>query len=120
MAQKNNDELYARLILDELKSVSPSFDRLYNDVLETQTLTSSGSKVAATIRRCIFLPLRAKVHSRESVQTVARYADARPINARSVKGSSMVIAQMATMGTKHIQVTPTICSISVAWQGIKS
>ena len=44
MAQKNNDKLYARLILDELKSGSPDFDRLCSYVLETQTLTSSGSK----------------------------------------------------------------------------
>ena len=41
---KNNDASYARLILDELKSSSPDFDRLCNDISEIQRLTKSGSK----------------------------------------------------------------------------
>jgi hypothetical protein len=58
-----------------------------------------GVKDAATIRRCIFLSLRVKGHSRESEGAVARYADSRPIKARSLKGSCMGVAQMATMGS---------------------
>jgi len=44
MAQKNQDALYAGLILDELESNSPNFDRLCNDVSEIQRLTRSGNK----------------------------------------------------------------------------
>jgi hypothetical protein len=43
MAQKNNDASYARLILDELKSDSPNFDRLCNDISEIQRLMRSES-----------------------------------------------------------------------------
>ena len=39
MAQKNNDTSYARLILDKLKSSSPDFHRLCNDISEIQSLT---------------------------------------------------------------------------------
>lgn len=42
--QKNNDALFARLILYELKSDSPDIDRLCYDVLEIQWLTKSRSK----------------------------------------------------------------------------
>ena len=57
---------------------------MYRKSRDSQEVRVPGT---ATIRRCIFLPLRAKGHSRESVGTVARYADSRPINARNVKGS---------------------------------
>ncbi len=41
---KNNNASYARLILDKLKSSSPDFDRLCNDISEIQRLTKSGGK----------------------------------------------------------------------------
>ena len=44
MARKNHDMSYARLILDELKSSSPNFDRLCNSISEIQRLTKSGSQ----------------------------------------------------------------------------
>jgi len=44
MARKNHDASHARLILDELKSNSPHFDRMCNDVSEIQRLTRSGNK----------------------------------------------------------------------------
>ena len=37
-------QLYARLILDELKSSSPDFDGLCNSISEIQRLTKSGNK----------------------------------------------------------------------------
>ena len=43
MAWKNIDASYARLILAKLKSSSPDFDRLCNEISETQRLTQSGS-----------------------------------------------------------------------------
>ena len=44
MACNNHESLYARLILDELKSSKPDFDRLCNEVSEIQRLTKSGNK----------------------------------------------------------------------------
>ena len=46
-----------------------------------------GVKDMAMIRSYIFLPLRVKGRSRESVGTVAKYADSRQKNARSIKGT---------------------------------
>jgi hypothetical protein len=44
MAWKNHAVSYARLILDKLKSSSPNFNRLYNDISKIQRLTRSGKK----------------------------------------------------------------------------
>jgi predicted transport protein len=44
MVQKNQEALYARLIMDECKSSSLDFVRLYNDMSEIQRLTRIGNK----------------------------------------------------------------------------
>ncbi len=114
MAWKNNDVPYARLILDELKSSSPDFDRLCNDISEIRSLTKSGVNHITRTRKCIFLPLKGKDRSKENAGTVARYVDSNQKSVRNAKGICMVDARMVTVGAIQKLVAPTRCVISVA------
>ncbi len=73
-----------------------------------------GVKHVTVTRMCIFLMLKVKGHSRENVGTAERYADLRQKNARSVKGTCMVVTLMATVGAIQTMVAPTRPAISVA------
>ena len=114
MVQKNNDVPYARLILDKLKSSSPDFDRLCNDVLEIQRLAKSGSNHVTGTMNCIFLPLKVKDCSKENVVTAARYVDSNQKSVRNTKGIYTVVAPMVTVGAIQKLVAPTRHVISVA------
>jgi hypothetical protein len=56
MAHKNQDGAYARPILEEIKSSSPNFKRLCNNVSKIQRLTQGGNKGMGMRRRSISLP----------------------------------------------------------------
>ena len=105
--------MFARLILDELKSSSLDFDRLCMTSWTSKDSQKVGVNHVTGTRKCIFL-LKVKGCSKENAVTAARCVDSSQRNIRNKKGICMVVALMVTVGAIQKVAAPTRCVISVA------
>ena len=102
-----------------MKSSSPDFNRLCNDVLEIQRLTRGGSKACNSDKNVHLSYVEGEGSFKRKCGNCRKVCRFKAKNARRVKGICMVVAWTATEEAVQTMVAPVRHVISVVRKGIK-